>query len=144
MAMFLGEFNKDIGTAYINLLIEFALVDDKVEKKERELIERALKEMSMENLELEDISHEETIQILKDSGERIINIVFFELMRVALADAEYEMSEVRFLDDLAEELNISRVKRFQMADYFFNHTEYDESGLESQESAKLEAQAFLN
>ncbi|EOR28039.1 MULTISPECIES: hypothetical protein [Clostridium] len=142
--MFLGEFNKDIGTAYINLLIEFALVDDKVEKKERELIERALKEMSMENLELEDISHEETIQILKDSGERIINIVFFELMRVALADAEYEMSEVRFLDDLAEELNISRVKRFQMADYFFNHTEYDESGLESQESAKLEAQAFLN
>lgn len=142
--MFLGEFNKDIGTAYINLLIEFALVDDKVEKKERELIERALKEMSMENLELEDISHEETIQILKDSGERIINIVFFELMRVALADAEYEMSEVRFLDDLAEELNISRVKRFQMADYFFNHTEYDESGLESQEAAKLEAQAFLN
>lgn len=142
--MFLGELNKDIGTAYINLLIEFALVDDKVEKKERELIERALKEMNMENLELEDISHEETIQILKDSGERIINIVFFELTRVALADAEYEMSEVRFLDDLAEELNISRVKRFQMADYFFSHTEYDEGGLESQEAAKLEAQAFLN
>ncbi len=142
--MFLNELNKEISTAYINLLIEFALVDDKVEKKERELIERALKEMSMENLELEDISHEETIQILKDSGERIINIVFFELMRVALADAEYEMSEVRFLDDLAEELNISRVKRFQMADYFFNHTEYDESDLESQEAAKLEAQAFLN
>lgn len=142
--MFLDELNKEIGTAYINLLIEFALVDDKVEKKERELIERALKEMNMENLELEDVSHEETIQILKDSGERVINIVFFELTRVALADAEYEMSEVRFLDDLAEELNISRVKRFQMADYFFNHTEYDESGLESQESAKLEAQAFLN
>lgn len=142
--MFLNELNKEISTAYINLLIEFALVDDKVEKKERELIERALKEMNMENLELEDISHEETIQILKDSGERIINIVFFELMRVALADAEYEMSEVRFLDDLAEELNISRVKRFQMADYFFNHTEYDESDLESQEAAKLEAQAFLN
>lgn len=142
--MFLNELNKEISTAYINLLIEFALVDDKVEKKERELIERALKEMNMENLELEDISHEETIQILKDSGEKIINIVFFELMRVALADAEYEMSEVRFLDDLAEELNISRVKRFQMADYFFNHTEYDESDLESQEAAKLEAQAFLN
>lgn len=142
--MFLNELNKEISTAYINLLIEFALVDDKVEKKERELIERALKEMNMENLELEDISHEETIQILKDSGEKIINIVFFELTRVALADAEYEMSEVRFLDDLAEELNISRVKRFQMADYFFNHTEYDESDLESQEAAKLEAQAFLN
>lgn len=31
--MFLGELNKDIGTAYINLLIEFALVDDKVEKR---------------------------------------------------------------------------------------------------------------
>lgn len=142
--MFLNELNKELGTAYINLLIEFALVDDKVEEKERELIERALKEMDMEDLELEDVTHEETIQTLKNSGERIINIVFFELTRVALADAEYEISEVRFLDDLAEELSISRVKRFQMANYFYNHSEYDEDNIENQESVKLEAQAFLN
>ena len=138
--MFLNELNKEIGTAYINLLIEFALVDDKIEKQERELIERALKEMSLEDFELEEVKHEETIQTLKNAGERIINIVFFELTRVALADAEYEMSEVRFLDNLAEELNISRVKRFQMAEYFYKHSEYDE---ENQEEVRLEAQAFL-
>ena len=142
--MFLNELNKELGAAYINLLIEFALVDDKVEEKERELIERALKEMDMEGLELEEVTHEETIQTLKNSGERIINIVFFELTRVALSDADYEMSEVRFLDDLAEELSISRVKRFQMANYFYNHSEYDEDNIENQEAVKLEAQAFLN
>ena len=48
------------------------------------------------------------------------------------------------VQDLAEELNISRVKRFQMADYFYKHSEYDEGDIESQESAKIEAQAFLN
>lgn len=139
--MFLNELSKELGTAYINLLVEFALVDDKVEEKEKELIERSLKEMDMENFDLEDVSHEETINIIKNAGERVINIVFFELTRVALADAEYEMSEVRFLDDLAEELSISRVKRFQMADYFYKHSEYDE---ENEESLKIEAQAFLN
>ncbi|WP_291647659.1 hypothetical protein [Clostridium sp.] len=142
--MFLNELSRELGTAYINLLVEFALVDDKVEEKEKELIERALKEMNMENFDLEEVSHEETINIIKNAGERIINIVFFELTRVALADAEYEMSEVRFLDDLAEELSISRVKRFQMADYFYKHSEYDEENIESQESVKIEAQAFLN
>ena len=142
--MFLNELSRELGTAYINLLVEFALVDDKVEEQEKELIERALKEMNMENFDLEEVSHEETINIIKNAGGRIINIVFFELTRVALADAEYEMSEVRFFDDLAEELNISRVKRFQMADYFYKHSEYDEGDIESQESAKIEAQAFLN
>ncbi|MDU7147579.1 MAG: hypothetical protein E6300_03730 [Clostridium sp.] len=142
--MFLNELSRELGTAYINLLVEFALVDDKVEEQEKELIERALKEMNMENFDLEEVSHEETINIIKNAGGRIINIVFFELTRVALADAEYEMSEVRFLDDLAEELSISRVKRFQMADYFYKHSEYDEGDIESQESAKIEAQAFLN
>lgn len=142
--MFLNELSRELGTAYINLLVEFALVDDKVEEQEKELIERALKEMNMENFDLEEVSHEETINIIKNAGGRIINIVFFELTRVALADAEYEMSEVRFLDDLSEELNISRVKRFQMADYFYKHSEYDEGDIESQESAKIEAQAFLN
>lgn len=142
--MFLNELNRELGTAYINLLVEFALVDDKVEGKEKELIERSLKEMNMEESDLQEINHEETINIIKNAGERIINIVFFELTRVALADAEYEMSEVRFLDDLAEELSISRVKRFQMADYFYKHSEYDEDNIENQESVRIEAQAFLN
>lgn len=33
--MFLDELSKELGTAYINLLVEFALVDDKVEEKRR-------------------------------------------------------------------------------------------------------------
>ena len=142
--MFLNELNKDLGAAYIKLLVEFALVDDKIEKLERELIERSLKEMNMSNDDLLEYTHEETINLIKDAGERVTNIIFFELTRVALADAEYEISEVRFLDDLAEDLNISRVKRFQMADYFFNHSEYDEKTEERKDAAKLEAQIFLN
>ncbi|WP_300380324.1 hypothetical protein [Clostridium sp.] len=142
--MFLNELNKDLGAAYINLLTQFALVDDKIEKLERELIEKSLKEMNLNKEDLVEYNHEETINLIKNSGERLTNIIFFELTRVALADAEYEMSEVRFLDDLAENLNISRVKRFQMADYFYNHSEYNEETEEKKEAARLEAQAFLN
>lgn len=142
--MFLNELNKELGAAYIKLLVEFALVDNKIEKLEKELIEKSLKEMNMNNEELVEQTHEEIINLIKDAGERVINIIFFELTRVALADKEYEMSEVRFLDNLAEELNISRVKRFQMADYFYNHSEYDEETEEKKEAARLEAQVFLN
>lgn len=142
--MFLNELNKELGAAYIKLLLEFALVDNKIEKLEKELIEKSLKEMNMNNEDIKEQSHEEIINLIKDAGERVTNIIFFELTRVALADREYEMSEVRFLDNLAEELNISRVKRFQMADYFYNHSEYDEETEEKKEAARLEAQVFLN
>ncbi|GAB6169042.1 hypothetical protein JCM1393_15020 [Clostridium carnis] len=138
--MFLNELNRDLGIAYINLLIEFALVDDKVEEQERELIERSLKEMNLEKLELNQIKHDEIIKTIKNAGERVVNIVFFELTRVALADAEYEMDEVDFLDGLATEFNISRSKRFQMANYFYKHSEYDEV---NEEVAKKEAEGFL-
>ncbi|MDU1314596.1 MAG: hypothetical protein E6940_11115 [Clostridium septicum] len=139
--MFLNELNRELGIAYINLLIEFALVDDKVEQKERELIERSLKEMNLEKLELNKINRQEIIEIIKNAGERVVNIVFFELTRVALADAEYEMDEVDFIDELAKEFNISRAKRFQMANYFFKHSEYDEI---NEDLAKKEAEVFLN
>lgn len=142
--MFLNELNKDLGAAYINLLIEFALVDNKIEGLEKEIIEKSLKEMNMTNDDIVKQTHEEIISIIKNAGERVTNIIFFELTRVALADTEYEMSEVRFLDNLAEELNISRVKRFQMADYFYNHSEYDEETEEKKEAVRLEAQIFLN
>lgn len=142
--MFLNELNKDLGAAYINLLIEFALVDNKIEGLEKEIIEKSLKEMNMTNYDIVKQSHEEIISIIKSAGERVTNIIFFELTRVALADTEYDMSEVRFLDNLAEELNISRVKRFQMADYFYNHSEYDEETEEKKEAVRLEAQIFLN
>lgn len=142
--MFLNELNKELGAAYINLLVEFALVDNKIEELEKELIEKSLKEMNMSKDEIVKQTHEEIINLIKEAGERVTNIIFFELTRVALADAEYEMSEVRFLDNLAEELNISRVKRFQMADYFYNHSEYDEETEEKREAARLEAQIFLN
>ncbi|ATD53998.1 hypothetical protein [Clostridium chauvoei] len=139
--MFLNELNKELAIAYINLLIEFALVDDKVEEKERELIERSLKEMNLEKLNLSQIKREETIKLIKDAGERVKNIVFFELTRVALSDAEYEIDEVDFLDELALEFNISRAKRFQMANYFFKHSEYDEV---NEEIARKEAEEFLD
>ena len=139
--MFLNELNKELGIAYINLLIEFAVVDDKVEEKERELIERSLKEMNLEKLNLSQIKREETIKLIKDAGERVKNIVFFELTRVALSDAEYEIDEVDFLDELALEFNISRAKRFQMANYFFKHSEYDEV---NEEIARKEAEEFLD
>lgn len=142
--MFLNELNQELGVAYINLLVEFALVDNKVGKKERELIQEALKEMNMNNEDLEDLIHEDAIDILKGAGDRIVNIVFFELIRVSLVDLKHQMSEVTYLDDLANEFNIPRVKRFKMADYFYKHSNYSEKDLKKMESLKEEAEALLS
>ncbi|ELC8441238.1 hypothetical protein QYB59_000234 [Clostridium perfringens] len=123
--MFLKELNKDQGLAFINLVTEFALADEDIRKEEEALIRTYIKELDFEKVDLGNLSYEEAINLIRNSSEKIKNIVYFELVRIGLVDENYDIEEVDFLEKISKDLNISRAKKIQVANCFYNFSEKD-------------------
>ncbi|BAB81083.1 hypothetical protein [Clostridium perfringens] len=123
--MFLKELNKEQGLAFINLVTEFALADENIKKEEEDLIRTYMKELDLEEEELGNLSYEESIKTIKNSSEKVKNIVYFELVRIGLVDEDYDIEEVDFLEKISKDLNISRAKKIQVANCFYNFSEKD-------------------
>lgn len=123
--MFLKELNKEQGLAFINLVTEFALADENIKKEEEDLIRIYLKELGLEEEELGNLSYEESIETIKNSSEKVKNIVYFELVRIGLVDEDCDIEEVDFLEKISKDLNISRAKKIQVANCFYNFSEKD-------------------
>ncbi|HEE9846041.1 hypothetical protein [Clostridium perfringens] len=123
--MFLKELNKEQGLAFINLVTEFALADENIKKEEEDLIRIYLKELDLEEEELGNLSYEESIETIKNSSEKVKNIVYFELVRIGLVDEDCDIEEVDFLEKISKDLNISRAKKIQVANCFYNFSEKD-------------------
>ncbi|MGU8849085.1 hypothetical protein ACV3ZT_07215 [Clostridium perfringens] len=123
--MFLKELNKEQGLAFINLVTEFALADENIKKEEEDLIRIYLKELDLEEEELGNLSYEESIETIKNSSEKVKNIVYFELIRIGLVDEDCDIEEVDFLEKISKDLNISRAKKIQVANCFYNFSEKD-------------------
>lgn len=133
--MFLRELNKEQALAFVNLVTEFALVDENIRKEEEELIRIYIKELELEEANLGNLSYEEAIEVIKNSSERIKNIVYFELVRIGLVDEECDIEEVDFLEKVSKDLNISRAKKIQIANCFYNFSE-KEGEVKLEEMAK--------
>ncbi|MDK0759065.1 hypothetical protein P5E85_04425 [Clostridium perfringens] len=132
--MFLKELNKEQGLAFINLVTEFALADENIKKEEEDLIRTYMKELDLEEEELGNLSYEESIETIKNSSEKVKNIVYFELVRIGLVDEDCDIEEVDFLEKISKDLNISRAKKIQVANCFYNFSEKDgEAKLEEME-----------
>ncbi|EHK2440882.1 hypothetical protein ACHM2L_00725 [Clostridium perfringens] len=123
--MFLKELNKEQGLAFINLVTEFALADENIKKEEEDLIRTYMKELNLEEEELGNLSYEESIETIKNSSEKVKNIVYFELVRIGLVDEDCDIEEVDFLEKISKDLNISRAKKIQVANCFYNFSEKD-------------------
>lgn len=123
--MFLKELNKEQGLAFINLVAEFALADENIKKEEEDLIRTYMKELDLEEEELGNLSYEESIETIKNSSEKVKNIVYFELVRIGLVDEDCDIEEVDFLEKISKDLNISRAKKIQVANCFYNFSEKD-------------------
>ena len=123
--MFLKELNKEQGLAFINLVTEFALADENIKKEEEDLIRTYMKELNLEEEELGNLSYEESIETIKNSSEKVKNIVYFELVRIGLVDDDCDIEEVDFLEKISKDLNISRAKKIQVANCFYNFSEKD-------------------
>ena len=123
--MFLKELNKEQGLAFINLVTEFALADEDIRKEEEALIRTYIKELDFEKVDLGNLSYEEAINLIRNSSEKIKNIVYFERVRIGLVDENYDIEEVDFLEKISKDLNISRAKKIQVANCFYNFSEKD-------------------
>ena len=123
--MFLKELNKEQGLAFINLVTEFALADENIKKEEEDLIRTYMKELNLEEEELGNLSYEESVETIKNSSEKVKNIVYFELVRIGLVDEDCDIEEVDFLEKISKDLNISRAKKIQVANCFYNFSEKD-------------------
>ncbi len=138
--MFLDELNKDQGIAFINLVTEFALSDDRIGKEEERIMEEFCLELKLSEEEIVDMDIDKVFETIKASSERTINIVYFELMRVGLADDAYEFSEVDFLQKVGDELKIPRAKRIAFVNYFYKFSDAEPKNIEE---AKREAEKLM-
>ena len=139
--MFLNALNKQEAIAYVNLVSEFAIADHKLNLEEKALIEEACEEMGVADDGLESMELEDAIKAFKNSSEKVKRIIYFELTRCGLVDESYDMTEVEFLNNLSEELNIARADRFAFAGYFFKYTDTDRLNTDE---ARSDAAAIIN
>lgn len=116
--MFLNELNKNESIAFINLVEILAKIDDVFAQSEKELIDEYTEELSLNNETIEKLTFESAVKKLSSSTDRIRNIIYFELIGLALADGSYDEKEVEFLNDLASQFNISTTKQKDFINYF--------------------------
>lgn len=116
--MFLNELNKKESIAFINLVTLLAQTDNSYSEKEKELIADYKNELSLKDETLESLSFEAAIKELNNSTPRIKNIIYFELVGLALIDGVYEDSEIDYLNKLASSFNISKDKQNDYVTYF--------------------------
>lgn len=136
--MFLDELKKDEGIAFINLVKELANIDETFSKEEKELYMDYLEELDLKESDLSDVKIDDVFKELSESSDRSKEIIYFELVGLALIDGEYEDKEVDFLENVGNKLNIPRSKKIAFANYFYNFIDvYNFSVVDSDSKIEL-------
>ena len=117
--MLLKELNQNEAQAFLKLATEFITVDGKINKEEKHIIEKYSGEFNTVTTENSMIL-DDAKKILLESSQRIKNIVYFELLGLALVDGEYENTEIDFLEDLSKDFNIDRATKFKYANFYYD------------------------
>lgn len=118
--MFLNELSKNEGIAFMQLVKVLANSDEVFAKEEKSLYADYLEELNLSESEILDVNLNSIYENLESSSERIKNIIYFELIGLALIDGEYDEKEVECLEEVGEKLEIKRNKRIAFANYFYN------------------------
>lgn len=118
--MFLNELNKNEGIAFMQLVKNLANSDNVFAKEEKNLYHDYLQELNIQESDIPEINLNFVYETLKNSTERSRNIIYFELIGLALIDGEYDEKEVELLEELGKSLDIKRTKRISFANYFYN------------------------
>ena len=146
--MFLKELNKNEAICFLYLVSFFAKVDNKFAKEEKVLLEEYKEELELLDEEIKPMEYEDVIKLLKDSSDRARNIIYFELVGLALVDGEYEVEEIDFLEKVSSEFDVSRSKKIAIANYFYNFTDvYKFATVDAENNIELlreQAESILN
>lgn len=108
--MFLQELNKKEGSAFINLVKNLALIDDSFASEEETLIKEYMEEMGLCSKCVETLDQQQALNMLNEASDRVKNIVYFEILGLALVDGDFSEKEVEFLDRMANSFNIKEEK----------------------------------
>lgn len=145
--MFLKELDESESIAFINLVKELALVDDSFAKEEQNLINDYLVELHLTEDKITKMNYHQVIDKMKTLTSRKKEIIYFELVGLALVDGQYGEKEVEFLDKIAIDLDIRRDKKRLFLQYFYNFKQiYDFTTVEADNKIQLlkeEAEALL-
>lgn len=121
--MFLNELNKSEGISFIQLVRGLIMADNVFAEEEKVLYNDYLKELGLEEGEVPSLDLESVCEKLMDSSERVRNIIYFELVGLALIDGEYAELEVSYLEKVSSSLGINELKRTAFEKYFENLVE---------------------
>jgi tellurite resistance protein len=136
--MFLNELNKNEGLAFMQLVKGLANSDNVFAKEEKNLYNDYLEELNIKEDEITDTDLNAVYENLKGSSERSKNIIYFELIGLALIDGEYDEREVDFLEEIGKTLGVKRNKRIAFANYFYNFVDvYSFSVVEAESKITL-------
>ena len=102
--MFLNELDKNEGIAFMQLVKGLANSDNVFAKEEKNLYNDYLEELNIKENEIPDANLNCIYENLKSSSERSKNIIYFELIGLALIDGEYDEKEVDLLEEIWEGL----------------------------------------
>lgn len=116
--MFLNELNKKEASAFINLVETLANVDNVFAKNEKDLIDDYIQELALDEKNIKKMDFETAVKELEGTTERIKNIIYFELVGLALCDGEYDEKEIQFLRGLAARFKINKNKQYEFVNYF--------------------------
>lgn len=116
--MFINELNKNEAVAFVNLFEDLANIDEVFALSEKKLLEEYIKELFLTKEAIKELTFESAVNELKTSTNRVKNIIYFELLGLALLDGSYDEREMKFLDELANEFGMSAKKEKEFIDYF--------------------------
>lgn len=136
--MFLNELNKNEGIVFMQLVKGLSTVDNTFAKEEKILYADYLEELGIKEDEIKERDLNFAYESLKNSSERKRNIIYFELVGLALIDGEYDEKEVEFLEEVGDKLGIRRNKKIAFANYFYNFVDvYDFSIVDAESKIDL-------
>ena len=117
--MLLFELSKEESKAFMRIVLEFVSIDNKVNREEKNIVAKYLSKLNLSREEANNLTVEEAKEILKNSEDKIKKMIYFDLLGVALIDGDYETSEIDFLDEIANQFNISRANKIAFANYYY-------------------------
>lgn len=117
--MLLFELSKEESKAFMRIVLEFVSIDNKVNREEKNIVAKYLSKLNLSREEANNLTVEEAKEILNSSEDKIKKMIYFDLLGVALIDGDYETSEIDFLDEIANQFNISRANKIVFANYYY-------------------------
>ena len=110
--MFLYYLNTNEGEAFLELANIAIMADGVVKDCEIAVIENYKKELSMQDYQIENLSYESILDIIKDSSKQVKRSIIIELTAILYSDKEIDESEITWIEKLSKDLNIEE-KEFQ-------------------------------